>query len=140
MLARGIQLAGFFIDPLRSALCHKNTDTSFALLTRLEPLARQIRCPLQIGCERSKMGGIVRGSSRGGQKPLAVNCRIQVSPLKTDRFYLGVVAVRGFIDIDRAHIRKIDRNWLFFFRGHQLKRLYYMFKPPIRFLIFFRRV
>jgi hypothetical protein len=76
MLARGIQLAGFFIDPLRSARCRKNTETSSALLTRLEPLARQILSPLQIGYETLALNGRLLDSAlRGAVKspwPLTV--------------------------------------------------------------------
>jgi hypothetical protein len=59
--------------------------------------------------------------------------------LKGDRGYLGVVAVRGLVDIYGFHIGKVDRDGSFVSRGHYLECFYHMLKPSIDFLVLLSR-
>lgn len=65
--------------------------------------------------------------------------RIKASSFSKD-CCLRVVAMRGFINVDCSHVRKVDCNGPFFSRRHNLKCFYHMLKPPVDFLVFFRRV
>jgi hypothetical protein len=64
---------------------------------------------------------------------------IRLRPARRAGGLLGVVTVRGLVDVNGFHFGKVDRNRPVISSGHHLQSLNHMVEPAIDFLIFRRR-